>query len=341
MNEIIIPDVDLFPEAKKKKERKKGYENEDLDGIGLFLRRIESYTILSKYQVVNFLAFSETEDPYKAMQLIHNIKSSIKSDSQRSGIYNAIRDADSDPRKVVFLCNLPLVVSIAKEYLGIPMEDAIQEGCKGLDKAIERFDRTRGNAFSTLATPYIRTAIEEGQNRNSSIYIPLNIKKGARRAFAIGMEYRHNNMKITTEELTEKLRSEKPAEKKTNIDLMVETAGSRVLAAPGYLTDSYPDTRFDPERIVFDRFEITERIRREKENMEKHGLTKHEIRALFYRLGYIDGIKRTLQETGEEMNSSRERIRQLERSALEKMRKKREEAGISVSELRKLKRKQK
>lgn len=347
MNEIITSKVNLFPKEESRKERKKGNGNEDSDGIGLLLRRIEIYTILSKYQVFSFLALSETEDPYRAMQLIHNIKSSIKTDDQKFGIYNAIKDADSDPRKVVFLCNLPLVVSIAKEYSGIPLEDAISEGCFGLDKAIERFDRKRGTAFSTFATPCIRTAIEDGQNRNSSIYIPINIKKGARRAYAIGMEHRRNNMKITREELTEKLKTESPAEKKSNIDLMVETAGSGVLAEPRYLyeeqnglvADFYLDRRFDPERIVFDRLEIRERIRLEFEEMEQKHLTKQEKIVMGHRKGLFDGVKRTLEEIAEIIGLGRERIRQLEKSGLRKMGKERVDAGISVSELRKLKRK--
>ncbi|MBN1652590.1 MAG: sigma-70 family RNA polymerase sigma factor, partial [Deltaproteobacteria bacterium] len=217
--------------------------------------------------------------------------------------------------------NLPLVVWVARRYRqnGMPFSDLIQEGNIGLIKAINRFDHRRGIRFSSYAFWWIRACIMraiDDQSRSIRISVPaLDKIRWLRRAgyvFSnrIGREVTLEEIAERTDTPVEKVRSLLETPNRTlSLDVSVYEDGSAVFG------DFIPDKNVTSpsEAAAFN--ELRERL-----IQALSGLTTRERIVLQMRFGLNDSIDCTLQEIGGRLHLSRERIRQIEVDALEKMR---------------------
>ena len=232
-----------------------------------------------------------------------------------------ILKGDVDAINTMVERNLRLVVSIAKHHRGsgLPFEDIIQNGNLGLMRAAELFDVRKGCKFSTYATHWIRQAIRRGSDNTSrNIRVPSYREETIRKYKILKDEFiKQYGVEPTKEEMAKKL--DVSIEVIDKCEYLIDG-----IASLNALVGDEKDTEFGdllpsvmktPEEEMFD---ID--LREKTEEMLNSGVLKpREIEIIRLRFGF-DGRRLTLEEIGQLMGLTRERVRQIEKQALNKLR---------------------
>jgi len=278
---------------------------------------------------------SSTEDTVK-MYLKEIGKAKLLSKDEEFEIAKKMEAGCSYSKKVLTVCNLRLVVSIAKKYTGrgILFLDLIQEGNQGLMRAVDKFDYRKGYKFSTYATWWIRQAITRAiADQARTIRVPVHMVETI------------NKLRKSIRELMQEL-GRKPTELEiseyTGLSLhkVQEIIGiSQIplsLETPigdeegNYLGDFVEDQSMESPDAIISNDNIKDGL-----NAILNDLTEREARVIRLRFGFDDGKARTLEEVGNLFDVTRERIRQIESKALRKLRhpnriKKLKEFGLAI-----------
>ncbi len=248
----------------------------------------------------------------------------LLSGAEERELAKRILEGDDEAKKTLANANLRLVVSIAKKYIGrssdLTLLDLIQEGNLGLFKAVEKFDFRKGFKFSTYATWWIRQAVTRAlADQSRTIRIPVHMVETIAKYKQV---VRRLSQDLGREPLPQEIATEMgvDVEKIHTIEKIDQSTAS--LDRP---TDDDDEKSSLGEFVADDKIappdqEVSRRILRDQIQEILSDLTLKERKILEMRHGLDDGVMRTLEEVGKEFGVTRERIRQIEAKAHEKIR---------------------
>jgi len=280
------------PEEKKSIKEKIPLKVETFDNVQMYLREIGKIPLINAQEEVK-------------------LAKEIEKDSEEA-------------RQKLTQANLRLVVSIAKRYVGrsrnLSLLDLIQEGNIGLFKAVEKFDYHKGYKFSTYATWWIRQAITRAlADQSRTIRIPVHMVETIskytqikRRLFQdLGREPLPEEIAVEMGESVDKIRHIMKISQET---LSLETP----------VGDEDEESKLgefiEDKKTVSPAQVAARKLLRDRLKNILIDLSPREQKILEMRFGLKDGITHTLEEVGQEFGVTRERIRQIEAKALERMR---------------------
>ncbi len=231
-----------------------------------------------------------------------------------------VQEGDREAGRRLAEANLRLVVSIARRYVGkgLILLDLIQEGNMGLMKAVDKFDYTKGNRFSTYATWWIRQAITRAiADKARTIRIPVHMLETMNKYVRVSRQLlQETGQEPTPEQAAEAMgvTVDKVREimKLSQETLSLETpVGEDQSSLGDFVTDHAAPSPSDSAAQHLLKHQMQDAL---------HTLTDREEQVLRLRFGLDDGRARTLEEVGRLCGVTRERIRQIEAKALRKLR---------------------
>ncbi len=308
--------------------------------------KAKQLTLEDKLRILENIQAAVTGNPLRSyLQEIGSIP--LLTAEEEVVLAKRIEKGDQKAAQLLTLANLRLVVSVAKKYArsGLDFLDLIQEGNIGLMKAVEKFDYKRGFKFSTYATWWIRQSITRAiADQGRTVRLPVHMYETI------------NRLRKVKNELTTKLGrspTKKELAKALDIDEDKIEYIDKIAQYSVSLTADKADGSADSDDSV-SLSEIISDINEEgPEGLAEQEILKHDVmnllkelpererRVLELRFGLVDGVVRTLEDVGREFDVTRERIRQIEVKALNRLReialrKKESDANIAREKLAKI-----
>lgn len=286
------------------------------DTISLYLKEMARVPLLTAEEEVTLAR--EYEEGRIAQQRLKTDPS--LTEDERDELYKIYQRGEG-ARAHIIRANTRLVVSIAKRYLGqgVPFLDLIQEGNLGLIKAVEKFDYHRGHRFSTYATWWIRQAITRAlADQGRVIRLPVHLSDRIRKVYQVAQQLEQDwGRQPTPEEIAEEL-SLPP--QKVQWMLKVSQRPLSLEKPVGEEEDSELGSFIPDEEAPTPSDAAYQRLLQDKLNEVLTSLSPREARILRLRFGLQDGRSYTLEEVGKKFGLTRERIRQIEHEALDRLR---------------------
>ncbi len=293
-----------------------------LEGGGLLDVPVEDGAVHRKYE------YNKSDSSYDSIQMyLKEIgQYPLIAGSQEKELARRIEAGDEEAKNLLARANLRLVVSIAKKFVGrspdLTLLDLIQEGNLGLFKAVDKFDWTKGFKFSTYATWWIRQAITRAlADQSRTVRVPVHMVETI-------AKYKQVVRRLTQDLGREPLPEEIATEMNLDIDKVyqIEKIDQATVSLESPVGDDGDDGKsklgdfLADDKILSPDQETSRRIIRDQVLEILGDLPPKERKILEMRHGLIDGITHTLEEVGKVFGVTRERIRQIEAKAHEKIR---------------------
>lgn len=295
-------------------------ENVDvLEGVDLLDREIEVKGVEAK-----ILRGIETGTDSVQMYLKEIGKIPLITAHEEKELAKQIEQGDLEAKKKLAQANLRLVVSIAKKYISrtpnLTILDLIQEGNMGLFRAVEKFDWRKGFKFSTYATWWVRQAITRAlADQARTIRIPVHMVETI-------SKYQQVLRRLTQDLGRDPLGEEIAAELGVDLEKVrhMQKISQDTVSLEAPVGDADEDSTLgefiEDDKVLSPDQQVARRLLKDQMKEILVDLTPREQKILEMRFGLDDGITHTLEEVGKEFGVTRERIRQIEAKALEKMR---------------------
>lgn len=295
---VQIQEMQEFLETSKKTGKAKKIITAKIDPIQMYLKEIGKSTFLSAREEKEFA--------------------------------KKIEAGDEDAKNRLAMANLRLVVSIAKKYVdrspNLTLLDLIQEGNLGLFKAVKKFDWRRGYKFSTYATWWIRQSITRAlADQARTIRIPVHMIETI-------SKYTKVRKSLLQELGREPLAEEIAAEMELDVNKVhhIRKIAQKAVSLETPIgedkdkQDSVLAEFIKDDKTIAPNIDASRKLLKTRLKEISSELTPRELKILGMRFGLEDGVMHTLEETGEEFGVTRERIRQIQAKAIEKLRKHKE-----------------
>src|SRR3989338_4204980 len=312
----------------------KGIELVDQEVASVWQQAVELARVKTKKeeQIAESYNLGDIYDDSIQMYLREIGKTALLKGAEEVELAKRIGRGDVAARKRLIEANLRSVVSIAKKYMGrnLGLLDLIQEGNLGLFRAVEKFDWRKGYKFSTYATWWIRQAITRAlADQSRTIRIPVHMVETLNK---YAQAERQLVQDLGREPLPEEIASEMGIEVEKVYQLKKisqETVSIDTPVGDSDEEDSYlGDFIEDPDSVTPSETAGRQILKEYVQGIMKD-LDPREQKILKMRFGLEDGVTHTLEEVGKEFGVTRERIRQIEAKALERIKE-----HYSISKLR-------
>ncbi len=296
-------------------------ERSESDPLSFYLKQIAAYPLLTIEQEREI---GRTIEEYRERiaTLEHKYQSGKLNDGEYEADKTELERILREEKNKLINANLRLVVSIAKKYCnrGLSLLDLIDEGNIGLIEAVERFDYRRGCRFSTYGTWWIRQAIIKAlADKSKVIRIPLNMLNTIKKWYLVA---RHLSQELGrdpgADEVSEYMAI--PRHKVEEIMMLSQDAASLDAAVDDENVTSLADLIEDVQsRQPFEMaFHLTLQDTIERVLAQ---LSEREMKIIKLRFGLMGDGAFTLEETGKALGITRERVRQIQEKAIDKLRK--------------------
>lgn len=288
------------------------------DPVGLYFRQMAQEPLLSAAEEIDLA--KRIERGCKATERTERLDAKQKSERWWHHLNRLVFDGQS-AREHLGRANTRLVVSIAKRYMGqgLPFPDLIQEGNVGLMRAVDKYDYRRGNRFSTYATWWIRQAITRAlAQKTRTIRIPLHMTERIRQMYRVAQTLEQLlGRRATPEEIADEM-SLAPEAVRAMMDASQHAiALERPVGEDG---DSEFGDFIEDQETPSPVDSATQNLLQETIEEVLGELTPRQSHILRLRFGLGGGEPHTLEEIANKFGLSRERIRQLEKEALRRLR---------------------
>jgi len=225
-----------------------------------------------------------------------------------------------EARRKLIVSNLRLVVKLARMYSGhgLPFQDVIEEGNLGLIAAVERFDYRRGFRFSTYGAWWIKQAMARGiANQSRTVRIPFHVVQLVNRFLATETRLRHKlGHAPTMEEVAKEIGQ--PLARLNRVRHLIHSIKNLDYESSWEMMGNLAETEVADPPVDFET-QVDRLFEFERLNRLLGRLSRREEFVLRVRYGFEDGSEHSLAATGDRLGVSRERVRQIEKVALNKL----------------------